>query len=412
MLETPDAGIEQRLDQLLGAVTALSERVDEYRVRSRSEVANVLEVSTALGRAVEVLLREQHSLADAAGLDRLTEATRALRDDLAEAHRQSREEAERLRTTLDGRQVVLSEALDRFREESRSLVERVEALPTELAAPPPPPPADDAPVREALQELRADVQRLQGELLAAVSDPASLQGIYDRLGGIEWRLGERLDPLDGRLQELERRLGEPVAPADPRVLDRLVALESAIEQLVQRDDLRRGVDRVLGAVSGAEQLLAGEVRAVDARVGAIADEVRVVRVLRDGLEGLAHGVDGIRQLAARSATSQQMTEVTRELGAVLAEIERARSQVLRVEQSSSPVAADVVAVGSDVDQLGKRIDELADALAARTQSGPAGPEEIQAVHQVTQRLRHVSSSARSLGNGVLDDLRARQRRRR
>src|SRR2546430_6834667 len=37
------------------------------------------------------------------------------------------------------------------------------------------------------------------------------------------------------------------------------------------------------------------------------------RVLRDGLDALTAGVDGIRQLAARTATSQQMTEVTREL---------------------------------------------------------------------------------------------------
>src|SRR5947208_1195311 len=85
----------------------------------------------------------------------------------------------------------------------------------------------------------------------------------------------------------------------------------------QREDLRRGVDRVVAAVSSAEQAVAVEVRAVDARVGALAEDVRLVRVLRDGLDALADGIDGIRQLAARSATSQQMTEVTRELSVVL-----------------------------------------------------------------------------------------------
>ena len=162
----------------------------------------------------------------------------------------------------------------------------------------------------------------------------------------------------------------------------------------QREDLRRGVDRVVAAVSSAEQAVAVEVRAVDARVGALAEDVRLVRVLRDGLDALADGVDGIRQLAARSATSQQMTEVTRELGAVLAEIERARTQVLHVE---APQPATVVSVGADVGDLGRRIDALAEKLDQ--------PE-------VATPLRRMSDLARQLGNEVLADVRARRKGRR
>jgi len=243
MTDTPPG---DRLDEVLRSVQRLSDRVDEYRVRSRAEVAHVNEVVTAMARAVDVLLRE---------------------------HQQLRSEME-------------------------------------------------------------DVRRLSTD----------------------------------------------------------VAL---------REDVRRGVDRVVASVSSAEQAVASEVRAVDARVGSLADDVRLVRVLRDGLDALTDGVDGIRQLAARTATSQQMTEVTRELGAVLHEIERARTQVLQVDQ---PAPSTVITVGSDVDELGRRMDALAEQLAA-----PAAAAPSEATQLVAERLRRMSDVARQLGNGVLEDMRARRR---
>ena len=487
--------IEQQLADLASndRLKALAERTDEYRARSRAEVGQITEVVTALAQAVDVVLREQQGLLDAVrnptapkvagasheAVERLTDAVRGLRDDLAESHRVLREEthaavervageqAERamrlleavgessqrtvagvldgvqqgdevaalaadlrhLRTTLDGRQVVLTEAIGALRGEISTLAEQVAALPTE--APPPPPPPDDTAIRTLLGELRDDFRRLEGELEAAsgqlrtevgarlaelgtggptaTAAPADLKGIFDRLGGIEWRLGERLDPLDQRLAALEQRIeslgSRPSTVPDHRIADRLAALEAGLEQVAQRDDLRRGVDRVLGAVSGSEQAVTGELRAVDARVGALADDVRMVRVLRDGLDALTEGIDGVRQLAARTATSQQMSEVTRELGSVLAEIDSARNHVLRVEQSSGPMAADVVAVGTEVDDLGKRIDQLAGVIEERLAGGNAA--EV-----VAERLRQVSASARQLGNGVLEDLRVRRGRRR
>lgn len=469
---------------VLRGVTALSDRVDEYRVRSRAEVGLATEVMRAVAQAVEVVLREQQRVLDAVeagpasgatdteALDRLTEAVRGLRDDLAESHRTLRSETqaavdrvageqadramrlldainesgqrtvtsvvgsiqpgddvtglaadlEQLRTTLDGRQVVLTEAITALREELGAVAAEMARLPGEPPSAPPPPP-DDAAVRAAVAEVRDDVRRLHGELEAAAGQlrtevgarltelspgtPPDLTGIFDRLGAIEWRLGERLDPLDQRLASLEQRIEalHPGNGTDGRVADRLAAVEAGLEQVAQRDDVRRGVDRVLGAVSGAEQAVTGELRAVDARVGAIAEEVRIVRVLRDGLDALTVGIDGVRQVAARSATAQQMHEVTRELNAVLGEIESARSQVLRVEQSSAPVAADVVAVGTEVDDLGRRIDQLAEVIGQRMSGGTAGD-------QVAQRLRQVSESARLLGSGVLEDLRVRRGRRR
>jgi hypothetical protein len=565
--------IESRLPDLASSerLKALSDRVDEYRVRSRAEVAQVTEVVTALGTALDVVMRDQQALTetvrkaspgaapDPAAIEQLTEAVRALRDDLAESHRVlaaetqaavervAGEQAERavrlheaigeagqrtvaavagsasagdevaelaadlrqLRTNLDGRHVVVTEAITSIRGELAAAFDELRATVGRLAEPAPAPaPYDDTLVVTAVGELRADLGRLQGELVSAASQvrmdagasqaelreevvaaiakrlaelepgsapnvdavlerlaaletrlpqptsidpvlarldaleaklaepppaadallarlasieaklvarpagetPADLGGIFDRIGGIEWRLGEGLDPLGGRLDALEQRIESlrqaPAAPAvsDQRIAERLGALEAGLDQLAQRDDVRRGVERVLGAVSSAEEAVTGEVKAVDARIGAIAEEVRIVRVLRDGLEALADGVDGVRQLAARSATSQQMTEVTRELGSVLAEIATARSQVLRVEQSTSPVAAEVVAVGSEVDDLGRRIDQLAEVIEERMAPG--------ATSEVAQRLRQMSESARLLGNGVLEDLRVRRGRKR
>lgn len=289
--------VEQRLPELASGerLKALSDRVDEYRVRGRAEVGQVAEVASALGQALDVVLRDQQSLA------------------------------------------------------------------------------------ESVRQLRAEIAALGDSAPAAV--PVADTAMLDRLAAIEAGVAALRREISGELG-----------------------------QVAQRDDLRRGVDRVLGAVTGAEQAVTGEIRAVDARVGAMADDVRTVRALRDGIDALAQGVDGVRQLASRSATSQQMTEVIRELAVVLNEIESARSQVLRVEQSTTPVAADVVAVGGEVDQLGRRIDQLAEAIEHRLVTTPPGRDGAASL-LVAERLRQVSESARQIGNGMLEDLRARRNRR-
>jgi hypothetical protein len=185
-----------------------------------------------------------------------------------------------------------------------------------------------------------------------------------------------------------------------------------------REDMRRGFDRVLGAVSSAETSVAGEVRALDARVGAMSDELRIVRVLRDGLAALASDVDSVRQLAARSATSQQMADVTRELSTVLREIEMARAHVLEVERAPVQVEREVVTVTADVDELGRRIDRLAEAVEQRLHEpspvtpteAPAPQGESDVADELAERLRRMSHSARLLGNGVLEDLRNRRKK--
>lgn len=173
-----------------------------------------------------------------------------------------------------------------------------------------------------------------------------------------------------------------------------------------RDDMRRGFDRVLGAVSSAESTVTGELRALDTRVGAMSDDLRILRALRDGLAALASDVDSVRQLAAKSATSQQMADVTRELSTVLREIESARAQVLQVERAPGEVEREVVTVTADVDELGRRIDRLAEAVEQRREPAP----EPDGADELAERLRRMSRTARQLGNGVLDDLRGRRRR--
>lgn len=285
------------------------------------------------------------------------------------------------------------------------VVERLAALESRL----------DAPTEAATGvDLSPVLERLAG-IDARLADPTpttDLEPVRERLAAIEWRLGEVLDPLKDRLAGVEWRIGEALAasPQDDRgddLLGRLATIEASLASL-RRDlsvelesvaaDTRRGVDRIVG-----------EVRSVDERVGGMADDLRVVRHLRDGLQDLLDGVDATRQLAARAATSQQMSEVTRELGSVLAEIEAARSQVLRVEQSPQPHQAHVVDV--DVDRLGQRIEQLAEAIEERMVADPpATKQEGEAAQQVIGRLRNLGSGARQLGNGILDDVRSRRKR--
>ena len=281
-----------------------------------------------------------------------------------------------------------------------------------------------------------------------------VQRMADNLGAIEQRLPEfantaQVKALSDRVDEYRVRgrvemtqLTEVVATM-ARAVDIVMREQLALTEAVRglrteleslsvpeldqgplREDLRRGFDRVLGAVSSAETAVSGEVRALDARVGAMAEDMRFLRVLRDGLTALAADVDSVRQLAAKSATSQQMAEVTRELSTVLREIESARAQVLEVERAPGPVQVEreVVNVSADVDELGRRIDRLAEVVEQRMTPAPPEPPPAAAEHEpaarrepdatdeLAERLRRMSQSARQLGNGVLDDLRARRRR--
>jgi methyl-accepting chemotaxis protein len=237
---------------------------------------------------------------------------------------------------------------------------------------PEPPTVDLQPVLDQLAERHVatpdEPEGVADELRRIRQDlDERLNGIYDRLGGVEWRMGERLDPLVHRVDALERLATD----------------------LARQDDVRRATDRIVG-----------EVKAVDDRFGTIADDLRVIKQVRDGLQSLTDGIDGVRQLTAKAASSQQLAELSRELGAVLGEIAAARNQVLRVEQQApTPSPSDVRAVTHDVDQLSRRIDRLADAVE---QQGTAPP-------QVSLRLRRMSDAARQLGNGVLEDLRRNRR---
>jgi hypothetical protein len=160
----------------------------------------------------------------------------------------------------------------------------------------------------------------------------------------------------------------------------------------------------------------------------LAEEVRSVRALRDGLEALGSGMEAVRQLVARSATSAQLTDVTRELQTVLTEIEAARSQVLAVDSAVSRVQAEVVdvssptsrpevleladsvarlekEVGGDVEALGERIERLASTLEQRE------PQGGDLTESVVRSLRRFSTSARALSAGVREDLRRSRSRR-
>lgn len=347
--------LEQRLAGLADAerLQALSDRTDEYRVSTRSEVEHISERITQLEaeqqRALDLLRAIGTSIdagaarpaapagvVDISGpLDRLIEAVGGLRDDIAAASGQ---------------------------------------LPTGLAA---------------------DVAALRGTIAPQAAPAAD----DDRLAAIENVVASLRDEL---------------------AIDRL---EASLRDMAQdtsglRADVRRSFDRVLHEISSTEASLKGEVRAIDSRLTGFGDDLRLVRGLRDGLEALASGVDAVRQLAARSATSSQMGELARDLSTVLAEIETARSQVLAVDQQVGRLQAGAIDVqpdtpapnlASEVEDLERTVtDGIADlgarieAMAERTVTA-AEPED-----PLAARLRSLATSARQLSMGISEDLKARR----
>jgi len=209
---------------------------------------------------------------------------------------------------------------------------------------------------------------------------------------------------------------------DELAIDRL---ETSLRDMAEdtsglRADVRRSFDRVLHEINTTEESLKGEVRAIDQRLSGFGDDLRLVRGLRDGLEALAAGIDGVRQLAARSATSSQMGELATDLSTVLAEIESARAHVLSVDQTVGLAQAstiDVTSTGGGADvartveelertvteemsELGARIEQLAERAVA----ADAAPAE----DPIVRRLRSLATSARQLSMGISEDFKSRR----
>jgi hypothetical protein len=266
---------------------------------------------------------------------------------------------------------------------------------------------DELVERIGLVERRVAVQ---GEVVAQLHDLVTALRATP--------VGNAAEIPDDRLAAIERVLA---SLRDELAIDRLV---TALRDWAQdtwglRADVRRSFDRVLHEISTTEESLKGEVRAIDQRLTGFGEDLRLVRGLRDGLEALAAGVDGVRQLAARSATSSQMSELATELSTVLAEIESARAHVLSVDQSVGRAQASTIDVGAGGDgdvartveelertvtvemaELGARIEQLAERAVAAN----AAPAE----DPIARRLRSLATSARQLGLGITEDVRARR----
>lgn len=412
--------LEQRLGSLADAerLQALSDRTDEYRVRTRAEVLHVseriekleaehqraLDLLRAIGMSIDAgATRPVGGTVDISGpMDRLIEAIRGLRDDIAVAIGELRVETtasiERVITEQNGRLTRLHDALSAARESPTT--PRLDELQRVL---------DDvlAEVRSVHGEVAAASGQLRTDLAAdvaamrkAISPPTAATPPVD----------------DARLASIENVIA---SLRDELAIDRL---EASMRDMAQdtsglRADVRRSFDRVLHEISSTEESLKGEVRAIDSRLTGFGDDLRLVRGLRDGLEALASGVDAVRQLAARSATSSQMGELAADLSTVLAEIETARSQVLSVDQQVGRLQASAIdvqqspktEVAKEVEDLERRVtDDIADlgarieAIAERTMTA-AEPED-----PLPARLRSLATSARQLSMGIAEDLKARR----
>lgn len=267
-------------------------------------------------------------------------------------------------------------------------------------------------IATAVAEMRSERERLVAEVTATMSALVPTGADADRLTAIENVIASLRDELAiDRLETSMRSMGSD--------LERVVEDTTGL-----RADVKKSFERVLFTINSAEETLTGEVRAIDHRLSGMADDLRLVRGLRDSLEALASGVDAVRQLAARSATSTQMTELNRELSMVLAEIEAARSQVLTVDQQVGLVQSSAIDIGpeatdevkhtveqlertvtDEIGDLGRRIEELAETVIAQPASATEPPELSQ---QIGKRLRSLATSARQLGLGMTEDMRSRR----
>lgn len=421
---------EQRLGGLADAdlVKALSDRTDEYRVRTRAELAQLAaslerlqaqaptpaptrpawvdELVQRLG-VLERRLADRPAAApspapaiDTGASDQVLEAVRGLRDEMA--------------VTLGELRAETAAAIDRvIADQSGRLARLHDALATARAEPPST--ARFEEVQRILDEVRDELRTVHGEIVSSAgqlrTDLAAEATVQrDRLVD-----AVRAVPIaDDRFAAIERVIA---SLRDELAIDRL---ESSLRDMAEdtsglRADVRRSFDRVLHEISTSEESLKGEVRAIDHRLTGFGEDLRLVRGLRDGLEALAAGVDAVRHLASRSATSSQMGELAADLSTVLAEIETARAQVLSVDQQVGrvqagaidlPATTDVTRSVEDLERtvteemadLGARIEELAErAVGATPTDDPIG-----------RRLRSLATSARQLGMGIGEDLKARR----
>lgn len=444
---TPAADV----DRLVDAVRALRDDLASATVQLQAETtATVERAATEQGNRLAQLrdsiiaMRDAFPADGASGLDASLLAPAAagdaevralvaeVRDALQAVHGEIVAGSGQLRTDLAAEQAGLRDRL----------VEAVAAMP---------PPGEErlAAIEAAVTALRADltgrpsatataatgpgtaddrvaiaIESLRADIGAAMSRTPGEAPSDDRFGAIEQAIAAAIDTIRADIAAATA----PVDGADP-LEPKLAAIEVSVRAMGGeleriggqttdlRTDVRRSFDRVLTSITAAEESVRGEVRAVDQRLGGIADDLRLVRGLRDGLEALAGGVDAVRQLASKSATNQQMAELGRDLTTVLAEIESARSQVLSVDQQvSHPDAIDVRpaiqklerAVGDDVDELGKRIEQLAAAVEAQARQASAEPLPPDVTEAIAHRLRSLATGARQLGLGISEDLRSRR----
>ena len=413
--------LEQRLTDLADAdrLQALSDRTDEYRVRTRAEVAHIseriekleaeqqraLDLLRAIGTSIDAGAARPAAptgVVDIAGpMDRLIEAVRGLRDDIAVAIGELRVETtasiERVITEQNSRLTRLHDALGAARESPTT------------------PRLDD--LQRVLDEVLAEVRSVHGEVAAASGQLRT--DLAADVAAMRETIVPQAAPAvdDDRLAAIENVIA---SLRDELAIDRL---EASMRDMAQdtsglRADVRRSFDRVLHEISSTEESLKGEVRAIDSRLTGFGEDLRLVRGLRDGLEALASGVDAVRQLAARSATSNQMGELARDLSTVLAEIETARSQVLSVDQQVGRLQAGAIDVrpetpmpdvAKEVEDLERTVtDGIADlgarieAIAERTVTA-AEPDD-----PLAARLRSLATSARQLSMGIAEDLKARR----
>ncbi|HVV74945.1 MAG TPA: hypothetical protein VHC43_02840 [Mycobacteriales bacterium] len=272
--------------------------------------------------------------------------------------------------------------------------------------------AIDAHVRsqaETIGVLTTGMQALPsyGQQVSAVQE--SLNGLQQRLGGIEGSLGQRLGGIE---QALAR-------PTDAQVSERLSAIEGMLGPLAQRlaqahNDHAASLQSLHGKL---ESLAAGTQAALAQPAtideGALAGLEPKLSALAGEIQSLRSDVAGV--VAARESSASapagapvDLAPVTRQLAELSDELQTLRSDVAGVvaARASSDGGSEPV----DLSPISEQLSGLSDQLAALAAAPPAGGEASPApsgdldaaINALEQRITtHVDDAVFALAQTLL-----------
>ena len=283
-----------------------------------------------------------------------------------------------------------------------------------------------AEVRGLLTQLSEDMQGVR-----ANNDPAALLQTFDE--GTS-RAVERLSQAsEGMLARMDRR--------DAQMASLKVDLEQAVERSLR--GLATDVAGVREGVASSDRVARQRFSELELAMTDLRGEVGMVRTLREAIDRMASGVEGVKTLVQQADRGPEMQRVASSLSDVTRDITATRERVVELDhsvaglrtelsgtaevaqasyQTADTLGALIPAVSSlenriaaEVDDLGRRIDSLASALQSTVAALPAprarGATQEKVATEVGDRLTALREVAAGVSEAVRNDLKKRRKHR-